>query len=192
LTHSINADRGMDFQLKLLGIDNRAEWTIDARDTRIYHGDVIYGRPDWVIRHVNGRRLAVYDYKNRYLADGDATDYEKFQAILHGILVTDAMKKELGFSPDVDTHLLYADNRCLEVEYGLEEVDLIGNAISEVGTALYFLGVLEEPRLKVSVTNVARYLVDPTFSNPAFGRTAAQRAGSRAHELLLRSGPTFH
>lgn len=192
MTQSINNNRGMDFHLKLLGIEDRAAWTIDARDTRVYHGDVIYGRPDWVIRHVSGRRLAVYDYKNRELGSGDATDYEKLQAIIYGVLVADVMARELGFTPDVTSHLMYADNRCLQVEYGAEEVDVIANAVTEVGTSLYFLDVLEEPRLKVSVTMLARYLVDPTFSDSAFGRTAAQRAGSRAHELLLRAGPTFH
>ncbi len=189
---SINPERGLDFHLRLLGINDRADWSIQTRDNRNYVTDLIYGRPDWVLRHKNGS-YRVYDYKNRVLGDdGDATDYEKYQAVIYGLLVQDVVGRETGVIPEVTSHILYADSRCLQVEFGAAELDLIGNAALEAVTALYFLKVYPEPKQRISATDLSRYLVDPTFSNPSFGRTAAQRAGVRAHNQLLHCGPVFH
>ncbi|MHB8697666.1 MAG: hypothetical protein ACYC9J_06435 [Sulfuricaulis sp.] len=62
---SINSDRGLDFQLRLLGIPDRADWDIQSRDLRNYVTDLIYGRPDWVLRNRKNGSYRVYDYKNR-------------------------------------------------------------------------------------------------------------------------------
>lgn len=190
--NSINPERGLDFHLRLLGITDRADWSIQARDNRNYVTDLIYGRPDWVLRHNQGY-YRTYEYKNRVLGeDGDATDYEKYQAAIYGFLVQDVIGRETGTIPEITSHILYADSQCLQVEFGAEELDLIGNAATEAGTALYFRKIYPEPKQRISATDLARYLVDPNFTNPAFGRTAAQLAGTRAHDLLLHSGPIFH
>ncbi|MHB8697670.1 MAG: hypothetical protein ACYC9J_06455 [Sulfuricaulis sp.] len=112
--------------------------------------------------------------------------------MIYGLIVQDVIGRETGVTPDISSHLLYADSRCLQVEFGAEELDLIGNVALEAATALYFLKVYPEPKQRISATDLSRYLVDPTFSNQSFGRTAAQRAGTRAHDLLLHSGPVFH
>ena len=189
---SVNQERGTDFLLRLLGIEDRADWTIAARDNRNYVTDLVYGRPDWVLRNTKTAAYRIYDYKNRSLEDGDATEYEKFQALIYAIIVADTVGRETGVIPEVTAHLLYADNHCLQVEYDTDEIHLIGQTALEASTAIYFLGVTQEPKQRISASNLARYLVDPQFSNPSFGRIAAQLAGTRAHKLILHNGPVFH
>lgn len=189
---SINPDRGVDFHLRLLGVEDRAEWVIDARDNRTYSGELVYGRPDWVLRRRAGNAARVYDYKNRALGDGDATEYEKLQVIIYSLLVSETIARDGGGNLEVEPYLLYADNHCLKVEYTPEDIDLIGQAAVEAPSALYFLGVVAEPKDRASVTDLARFIVDPQFCNEAYGRTAAQRAGTRAHNLILHSGPGIH
>lgn len=189
---SINQERGTDFVLRMLGIEDRADWTIAARDNRNYVTDLVYGRPDWVLRNIKTGAYRVYDYKNRALEDSDATEYEKFQALIYAIIVADTVGRETGAIPEVTAHLLYADNHSLQVEYDADELNLIGLTAPEASTALYFLGVTPEPKQRVSASNLARYLVDPQFSNPSFGRVAVQRAGTRAHDVILHNGPVFH
>lgn len=189
---SINQERGTDFLLRLLGVEDRADWTIAARDNRNYVTDLVYGRPDWVLHNTRTGAYRVYDYKNRALEDGDATEYEKFQTVIYAIIVADTVGRETGVIPEVTAHILYADNRCLQVEYGAEELHLIGQTAPEASTTLYFLGVTPEPKQRISATNLARYIVDPQFSDPAFGHIAAQRAGTRAHDLILHNVPVFH
>lgn len=189
---SVHPDRGMDFHLRLLGIEDRADWHIHAKDNRVYFGDLVYGRPDWVLRHRVREQARVYDYKNRILGDGDATDYEKLQVAIYSLLLKEAFARDGQAVTEVTPFLLYADNHCLQVDYGHEEIALIAQAAIEAPSALYFLGITPEPKDRVSVTDLARFIVDPNFSNEAFGRTAAQRAGTRGHEIVLHNGPVIH
>lgn len=192
MSETIHENPGMDFQLRLLGLRDRAAWDIVARDNRLYSSAVIYGRPDWVLCHrTSGDRL-VSDYKNRILGEGDATDYEKLEVVIYATLVADAVFRETGRVPVVAAQLLYADETVLTVEYDEGDIDMIVRAAPEAATAMYFLGVTPEPRDTVSVTHLARYLVDPTFSDPRFGPSSARRAGIAAHRALLASGPGLH
>lgn len=183
---SVNPDRGIDFELRILGINDRAAWTIAAADNRAYVSDLVFGRPDWVLRHVSvPGRFRVYDYKNRPLGDGDATDYEKWQAIIYAVLVEDEYYRAHGRLPQVSAHILYADDNVVRVEYGAEEVEHIAAVAPEAATRMYFLGVNPEPKERIWASNLARFLVDPDFTDERFGRTAAQLAGQRAHARLV-------
>lgn len=190
---TVNPDRGIDFELRILGINDRAAWTIVAADNRSYVSDLVFGRPDWVLRHVSQpATYRVYEYKNRALGEGDATDYEKWQAIIYAVLVQDEHYRAHGRLPQVSAHILYADDQSLRVDYGDEEVEFIAAVAPEAAARMYFLGVNEEPKERIWASNLARFIVDPGFTDERFGRTAAQLAGRRAHARLVGVSRRLH
>lgn len=187
---SSNPNRGQDFHLRMLGIEDRADWEIISIDSMVFETELARGRPDWVIRHRDGRRYMTVDYKNRELGkNGQARPYEKYQVTVYAMLLEELIAREQGIRVEVEPVLLYADGESVTVAYSAEDEERILEAGTVVGTRLYLLGLKRRPDEIPAVTELARFLVDPAFTDASFGWTAAQQAGEEAHASLQQLGP---
>jgi len=188
---SAHPDKGQDFHLRMLGIENRADWTILSVDRRELATEVARGRPDWILLHKDLKQYRIVDYKNRDLRGGDATAYEKYQVVIYAILLIEIVFRSTKTRPKVEAQLLYADGQVLTVQYTEDDVNQILLAASEAPTALFFGRLRKRPDECPSVTDLARYMVDTEFKDTHFDRFTARAAGSVAHESLQGSGPVI-
>jgi len=189
LKPSTNLDKGIDLHLRLLGIEDRADWEILSVSNLVIGSELARCEPDWVLCYRGGERYRVVEYKNRDLMDGDATDYEKYQVTIYAMVLEEHMYRTTGVRPRVEAALFYADSATLFVERDEEDERRILEAGLTAPTSLYLLGVHDSQNRPVTATQLARYLVDPGFTDPRFDRTEAQRTGTRAHLNLQNSGP---
>jgi len=190
ITPSAHPNSGVDYHLRMIKIDDRADWDIVSIDRKRLETVAAHGRPDFIVRHKSGHRYKVVDYKSRSLGEsGLATPYELYEVILYAMLLKEMVRAETGEIPEVEAQLLYGDNEIVTVEFTQEDERRILEKSLEARTALFFHGLHEGSDERPSVTKLARYLVDPEFKDTAFGWTAAQVAGSKAHSALSNLGP---
>jgi len=187
---SAHVNKGMDFHLRMIGIEDRADWEIVSIDSRRLETELSKGRPDWIVRHREGARYKIVEYKNRDLVQGGtATAYELYQVVIYAVLLQEMVYRQTGQRPEVEAQLLYADGELVTATYTQEDVRTIMEKSLEARTVLFFLGLHKGTDERPTVTELARYLVDPDFTDTAFGWTAKQVAGVEAHHALANLGP---
>jgi hypothetical protein len=92
----MNQNKGIDYHLRALGMENRAGWTILARDDRIYSNGIISCKPDFVLSNPQEGKMMVIEWKSRDLGEGEPTEYEMWQAVINTITVKDCIERDRG------------------------------------------------------------------------------------------------
>lgn len=175
---SSNPNAGVDFFLKALGFEDRADWTLLSRDDRTYRGEVIASKPDFVVEraHAPGGVLVV-EYKSRRIGTGNPRDYETWEAVIHAMTVKEVLEAERGVSDlVVGAALVYGDGEKFVVDYGEDEERSVEFTALEASH-------MEQ---RVSATELAKILSGADFSHVSASQRAA---GTQAHWLLAQAGP---
>lgn len=67
--YSVNKNKGLDFQLRKLGLSDRAPWDIISTDSKVFKTECFVGRPDFVLINEMSKKIIVMEYKNRIMLD---------------------------------------------------------------------------------------------------------------------------
>jgi len=189
---SLNPDRAVDYHLRALGFKDRRNWGIVSADDKNYSDGTLIARPDWLLDNSDTGRLLNLEYKNRIPDKSGPTQYERFQAILTSYAVEGEYFFNRNEDRECDSYVLYGDGQKFKIEHGEADFEFLFQAIQNVGVHLFRLGVMRHPNDLYPVSQVARYLVDPHFQDPAFGNFDAQKMGAKAHRDMKEKGLTLH
>jgi hypothetical protein len=189
---TMNPDRAMDYHLRALGIKDRRYWKIVSADDKNYSDGTLVARPDWLLENTETRKLVNLEYKNRIPGQSGPTQYERYQAILTQYAIEGEYMFNRNEDREVESWVLFGNSEKFLIEHGDHDFDFICEAIQNVGIHLHRLGVMRHPNDLYPASQVARYLVDPHFNDPAFGHVDAMRAGEKAHRDMKEKGLTLH
>ena len=187
-----NPDTGTDYHLRALGFRDRKDLRVLAADNKVFSDGLIVCKPDWLIQNLRTGEILDISYKSRLLGESRSeTAYEFWQLAAEYTCLLDALKPFAGVNPKIRTAIVYGDGRILKVEVKPDDVDEIMRAAMDCPTHLYFIGQEPRPRDTVSASKLARYMVDPYYTDPKFDQWNRAQAGIRAHNLVKSFGPRF-
>lgn len=181
-----NRDNGLDYHLRMLGIQDREYWEILSIDEKGYDNLIVRCRPDWVLHNLVTDEFRVADYKSRSLGFGKPSAYERYQVILNAATVSDDLEYRLNRAGmRVTAQLVYGDGQTRMVAYTDEDTNDLMRLAAEVATDLYLRGETPSPKTLVAATRVAQVLAGMPQRRDG---GIAKSAGIRAHISLL-NGP---
>jgi len=173
---SANPVKAVDFQLRMLGFTNRADWMIQSHGEREYTDGKIICRPDWVCSHIDGFNHIILEYKNYFPKRRGPSSYEQWQVAIYIAVLNAALAQSHNRQPKSYGVLLFADETRYAVEPTVEEFQRISDVSTEL--AVHYGRV-------VAGTTLARHLCDgPDFKN----NPKARESGIQAHAMLSRTG----
>lgn len=181
---SYNRDSGLDFQLRVLGIEDRQNWEMISRDNRQYSNLLVVCRPDWALHNIITDEYRIVEYKSRSLNKGRVGRYERYEALINAVVVGDEISDRLDHDVTVTAYLVYGDGVSCEVKYTKEDGDFLMECASEIATDLFLQGKILKPG-QVSSTRLAEALANRNDVDLEKRRAE----GRRAHITLIKTGP---
>lgn len=183
---SYNLNNGLDFQLKILGIEDREHWEILSRDDLEYRNRYVVCRPDWALHNICTGEYRVIDYKSRPLGRGKPTVYEMTQVVINAIVVRDHIEAERGVKVNVVAELVFGDQRIYRVEYTGSQADWLMRQAYHLAPELYRRGSLPKRDSLIPASTLAKLIEGDFYSN---NDEEARKAGVQAHYAIINHGP---
>lgn len=184
---SCHPDRGMDYHLRMLGINNREKWNLVSNDQRTYDDTTTIAKPDFVIEHQNGHQVILIEYKNR-LYDGVVHDQERIQVQLSAMAVQGDYLVKQDRDVTVESYLLYGSGNRIPVTLTEDEADTLIDQVTEsnAGYILYAMGRLKNSSDLLPARMLSEFLTDTVYSDH---QRNAREAGTKAHKTLGAVAP---
>lgn len=183
---TFNHERGIDYHLRALGFNNRESLKVLSMDSKRFVNDRIIVKPDWVIRCNDKKLLHIVDYKNRSSKEGP-TKREMWQLLIYSWVVPEFLSwvDETNEIVPTVTGLLYGDNRRFNITYTDNDLLELQNSVVPAIKAFRKKGLLRENQ-RISATYLANYMVDPALSKLHTSSEGARKAGTKAHNTIVR------
>jgi hypothetical protein len=181
-----NRDNGLDFHLKILGIEDRQNWELICVDNQEYRNKHFVCRPDWALHNIETGEYRVADYKSRYLRAGKPNAYEKAQVAINAMVVKDHLQLTKGIEAKVTAMLVYGDGQIRIIPYEPWTVDWVTRQAERLHEPLVIAGMLPSRMDKIPVTLMAKLIADDTYTTDP---VEAREAGVEAHYVITKAGP---
>lgn len=113
--------------------EEQSEWEILSINDKNYVGDILYGRPKFVIAHKTSPRVMVVHQANRFDDDDGPSPFEQYAAILMALTVKTELDKTRQRPVDVEAKVVFKRfSEMYDITWDQADLDHIAHTTSEV------------------------------------------------------------